>query len=36
MGWRSAVRAGSYIIPLEGMDTYRFAMDYTMTLADAG
>lgn len=28
--------SGSYIIPLEGMDTYRFAMDYTMTLADAG
>ena len=27
---------GSYIIPLEGMDTYRFAMDYSMTLADAG
>lgn len=28
--------SGSYIIPLEGMDTYRFAMDYSMTLADAG
>ena len=28
--------SGTFIIPLEGTDTYLFTMDYTMTLADAG
>lgn len=28
--------SGTFIIPLEGTDTYLFTMDYTMTLVDAG